>query len=97
MAFILKPECNVLHGYFRCLLPIETVKVEVKVKMMRVIHTFRRDCITQVISSNPLSTMICPYPSLIRKMKTSLELEDKLGTQLQQHTSTYLPDRGPLP
>ena len=35
MACILRPECNVLNVYFRCLLPLETVDVEVKVKMMR--------------------------------------------------------------
>ena len=77
MAHILEPECNFLLGYFRCLLPIETVDVEVKMKMMRDFHTFRRDQITQVISCNPWSTRCCPYPSLIRKMKTYLELEDK--------------------
>ena len=53
MACILKPECNFLHGYFRCLLPIETMDVEVKIKMTRGIHTFRRDQTTQVISCNP--------------------------------------------
>ena len=61
--------------------------VEVKVKMMRGIHTFRRDCTTQVISCKPWSPRLCPYPSLIKKMQTYLELEGKLGNQL--HTSTY--------
>ena len=42
MACILKPECNFRHQYFRCLLPKETVDIEVKTKMMRSIHTFRR-------------------------------------------------------
>ena len=97
MACILKPKCNLLHGYFRCLLPIETVKVEVKVKTMRDIHTFRRDCTTQVISCNPWSTRLCPYPSLIRKIKTYLELEGKLGIQPQPHTSTYSSDKSPSP
>ena len=70
--------------------------VEVKVKMMRGIHTFRRDRTTQAILCNPWSTRFCPYPSLIRKMKTYLELESKLGpkpkpqpqTQLQPCTNT---------
>ena len=97
MACILKPECNFLHGYFRCLLPIETMEVEVKVKTIRGIHTFRRDKTTQVISCNPWSTRLCPYQSLIRKMKTYLELEGKLHTQPQLCTSTYLPDKSPLP
>ena len=99
MACILKPECNFLHGYFRCLLPLETVNVEVKVKKMRGIHMFRRDRTTQVISCNPWSTKFHPYLSLIRKMKTYLELEGKLGSkpkpkpQSKLHTSTPSHDR----
>ena len=95
MACILEPECNFMHGYFRCLLPEETMDVEVRVKMIRGIHTFRRDHTTQIISCNPWSLWLHPYPSLIRKMKTYLELEGKLGTQL--HASTYPIDKNSLP
>ena len=71
----------------------------VKVKMMRGIHILRRDQTTQVISCNPWSLRLYPYQSLIRKLKTYLELEVKLVTQpqLHSHTSTYLPDKSPLP
>ena len=96
MACILKPKCNFLYGYFRCLLPIETMELEVKVKMMRGIHTFRRDHTIHIISCSPWSTRLHPYPSLIRKMKTYLELESKLGTQPQLCTSTYLLDNNSL-
>ena len=104
MACILKPECNFLHGYFRCLLPLETVDIEVNVKMMRQIQTFRRDRTTEVISCNPWSTRLHPYPSSIRKMKTYLDLEGKLGLkpkphpqpQLQPCTSTPSHDRNSL-
>ena len=43
---------------------------------------FRRDQTTQAISCSPWSTRPHPYLSLIRKMKTNLELEDELGNQL---------------
>ena len=95
MACILNPECNFFYGYFRCLLPIETMDVKVKIKMMRGIHTFRRDWTTEVISCNPWSLRLCPYPSLIRKMKTYLELEGKLGNQ--PCTNIFLPDKNSLP
>ena len=62
MAFILRPKCNLLNGYFRCLLPLETVDIEVKVKMMRGIHTFKRDRTTEVITCNPWSTSLHPTP-----------------------------------
>ena len=66
---------------------------------MRGIHTFRRDWTTQVISCNPWSTRVCPYPSLIRKMKTYLELEGKLGPPLQSQpwTSIFSPDKKSSP
>ena len=87
MACILKPECKFVHEYFRCLLLEETVDVEVTVKVMKGIQTFRRDHTTQNISCKLWSTRLHPYPSLIKKMQAYLKLEDKLGNQL--HTSTY--------
>ena len=82
--------------YCRCLLPLETVDVEVKLKKMRGIYMSRRDRTTQVISCNAWSTRLHPYPSLIRKMKMHLELGGKLDPnpkpkpqpQLQLCTST---------
>ena len=77
-ACILHPECNFLHRYFRCQIPVEMVDMEVKVKTMQSIHTFRRDRTLQVIKCNPWSTKLHPYPSLIWKMRTYLELEGDL-------------------
>ena len=71
------PLCSFLHGYLRCLLPEETTDVEVKFKTMKGIHTFRRDCITQIMSCKPQSSRLCPYPSLVRKKQTYLELKDQ--------------------
>ena len=35
MACLLQPECNFLHGYFRCQSPVEVVDVEVKLHLCR--------------------------------------------------------------
>ena len=88
MACILHPECNFFHGYFRCQLPEETVNVEVKVNTMQDIHPFRRDRTYQVIKYNPWSTRLHPYPSLIQKMKTYLELEGRLGPKSRPQPQT---------
>ena len=90
MACILNPECNFLHTYFRCQLPIETVDAEVKVKTMQGIHTFRRDRTSQVIKCNPWSIRLCPYPSLVWKMRTYLELEGRLGPKSKTQPQTQL-------
>ena len=49
MACLLQPECNFLHGFFRCKLPVEEVDVEVKITSMQGRHIFSRDWTTQVI------------------------------------------------
>ena len=75
------PEYNFEHEYFRYLLQEETIDVEVKVKTMKGIHTFRRDCTTQIISCKPWSPRLQPYPSLVRRMQTYLELKGQNASQ----------------
>ena len=53
MVCILCPECNFLCGYLKCLLVAETVDMELKVKMMQGIHTFKQDRTSQIIKCNP--------------------------------------------
>ena len=79
MACLLQPECNFLHGFFKCKLPIEVVDVEVKIMSMQGTHIFRRDQTTQVIKCTPWSTRLHPQPTFIKKMKTYLEVEGKMG------------------
>ena len=83
MACILQPECNFLHGFFRCHLAVETVDVEVRITSMQGTHMFRRDRLCQIIKCNPWSTRFHPHPTPIKKMKTYLELEGKLGPKFQ--------------
>ena len=68
-------------------LPVEMVDMEVKVKTMQGIHTFRRVRTSQVIRCNPWSTKLHPYPSLIQKMKTYLEFEERLGPKSRLQTA----------
>ena len=79
MACLLQPECNFLHGFFRCKLPVEVVDVEVKITSMQGTQIFRRYWATQLIKCTPWSTRLCPHPTIIKKMKTFLEVEGKMG------------------
>ena len=88
MACLLQPECNFLHGYFRCWLPVE---VEVKITSMQGMHIFRRDRTTQLIKCTPWNTRLCPHPTIIKKMKTFLEVEGKMGLIPQPISSQYRP------
>ena len=79
MACPLHPECNFLHSFFRCRLPVEVMDVEVKIASMQGMHIFRRDRMTQLIKCTPWSMRLHPHPTIIKKMKTFLEVEGEMG------------------
>ena len=79
MACLLQPEYNFLHDFFRCILLVEVVDVEVKITSMQGTHIFRRDRTTQLIKCTPCSTRLYLHPTIIKKMKTFLEVEVKMG------------------
>ena len=91
MASLLQPECNFLHRYFRCQLPVEVVDVEVKITSMQGTHIFRRGRTTQLIKCTLCSTRLCCHPTIIKKMKTFLEVEGKMGAIPQPTSSQYRP------
>ena len=94
MACLLQPECNFLHSFFRCKLPVEVVDVEVKVMSMQGTHIFKRDRMTQLIRCVPWTTKLCLHPNIIKKMKTFLEVENKIGPIIPAPVSQFRP---PLP
>ena len=91
MACILQPECNFLHGFFKCHLPVEMVDVEVRITLMQGTHMLRRDRTCQVIKCSPWSTRLCPHPTIIKKMKTYLKLKGKLGPKPQPQSHQFRP------
>ena len=54
-------------------------------------HIFRRDRTTQLIKCTPWSTGLCPHPIIIKKMKTFLEVEGKMGPIPQPTNNQYRP------
>ena len=90
MACLLQPECNFLHGYFRCWLLVEVVDMEVKSTSMQGMHIFWRDRTTQLIKCTLWNTRLCPHSTIIKKIKTFLEVEGKMGP-IPQPTSQYRP------
>ena len=54
-------------------------------------HMFRRDRICQIIKCNPWSTSLHSHSTIIKKIKTYLELEGKLGPKLQPQPNQSRP------
>ena len=94
MACLLQPKCNFLHGFFRCKLPVEVADLEVKVTSIQGTHIFKRDRMTHLIRCMPWTTKLHPHPNIIKKMKTFLEVENKMGPIIPTPVSQFRP---PLP
>ena len=94
MVCLLQPECNFLYGFFRCKLPVEVVDIEVKITSMQGTHIFRRGRTTQLIRCTPWSMRLCMHPTIIKKMRTFLEVENKMGPIIPVPASQFRP---PLP
>ena len=98
MACLLQPECSFLHGYFRCNLPVEVVDMEVKIISMQGKHIFRRDRTTQLVRCMPWTPNLCPHPNMVKKMRTFLEVEKKMGPVIPAQANQYrllLPETNP--
>ena len=63
----------------RCKLLVEVVDVKVKITSMQGMHIFRRDRMTQLIKCTPWSMKLHLHPTIIKKMKTFLEIEGNMG------------------
>ena len=68
--------------------------MEVKVTSMQGMHIFRRDRTTQLIKCTPWTTKLCLHPTIVKKMKTFLEVENKMGPRIPAPVSQFRP---PLP
>ena len=95
MACLLQPECNFLHGYFRCKLLVEVVHVEVKIMSIQGTQIFRQDWTTQLIKCTPWKTRLHPHATIIKKMKTLLEVEGKMSPIPASQFRPLLPDTNP--
>ena len=63
----------------------------VRITLMQGTHSFRRDRTCQVIKCNPWGARLHPCPTIIEKMKTYLELEEKLGPKPQPQSNQFRP------
>ena len=68
--------------------------VAVKITSMQGMHIFRRDRMTQLIKCTPCSMRLCLNPTIITKMKTFLEVENKMGPLIPVPANQFRP---PLP
>ena len=73
MACNLLPSCSFLYTVLSCQLLKDIIDIELMVRTLKGIHTYRRDCNIQTSSCSPWSSQVHPFPSLIKKMEAYME------------------------
>ena len=91
MACLLQPECNFLHGYFRCWLLVEEVDVEVKITSMQGTHIFRRDRIYTADKMYWMEHQTLPTPHYHQENEGFPRDRRKNGPHTQPTSSQYRP------
>ena len=66
MACDLKPTCDFIFGFLKCTLPQDIIDVELTVRKVKEIHTFRKDHTTE---SATWSREMKPFPCLRKKVE----------------------------
>ena len=59
---------------------MDTIDVDLKVNMLKGIHTYKKDCKTQITQYTPHGAEVKPHPSFRRKMKEFLNRQNKFNT-----------------
>ena len=91
MACDLAPQCNILYGFLQCQLSEDTIDIEIMMRTMKGILTFKKVCGNQTSSCTPWGLQVYPFPSLVKKVEPYLE-ERRNITNPFCLTHTY-PDR----
>ena len=66
MACDLASQCNFLYGFFQCNFPEDTIAMEIMVRMMKGVHTFKKDCNNQTALCSPWGLQVHPFPFLVK-------------------------------
>ena len=69
MAREISPVCNVIFRSICISLPTDMVDVELTVRMVKGIYTYRKDHMAKSMVFSPLSRTVIPFPSLCRKIQ----------------------------
>ena len=82
MARKISPVCDFIFGSICMSLLMDTVDVELTIRMVKGIYTYRKDHTAESMVFSPWSRTVIPFPSL-RRFKPS-----KMRVDNQQHGTT---------
>ena len=78
-------------GFFQCHLPEDTIDVEITVRTLKGILTFRKDCSSQSSVCSPWGSCVKPFPSLHEKMADYIKERQTIANPF--HCNQSFPNR----
>ena len=93
MAREISPICNFIFGSIRTGLLTDTVNVELMVRMVKGIYTYKRDHTAKYTVFSPWSRTIIPFPSLQRKIQAYQDENNQMTAWNKGHAASYPPSQ----
>ena len=91
MAREISPICNFIVGSVWTGLRTDTVDVELKIRMVKRIYTYRKDHTAESIVFSPWSWTVIPFPSLHKKIQAYQDENRQTSGWNKGHTAPYFP------
>ena len=91
MAREISPICDFIFGSIWTGLPMDTVDVELTVRMVKGIYTYRKDHMAESMVFSPWSRTVIPFPSLMRKIQAYQDKNKKTSAWNKRHDVPYFP------
>ena len=91
MASGISPVCDFIFRSIWTGLPMDTVDVELTVRTVKGIYTYRKDHTAEFIVFSPWSRTIIPFPSLRRKIQAYQDENKQSSAWNKGHAAPYFP------
>ena len=88
--------CDFIFGSIRTGLPMDTVNVELMVRMVQGIYTYRKDHTAKPTVFSPWSRTIIPFPSMRRKIQIYQDENNQMSAWNKGHAKSYFPTQPQL-
>ena len=91
MAREISPICNFIFRSIQTGLPMDTVNIELMVRMVKCIYTYRKDHMAESMVFSSWSRTVIPFPSLQRKIKAYQDKNNQTSAWNKGHDAPYFP------
>ena len=90
MARETSPICDFIFGSIRTGLSMDTVNVELTIRMVKGIYTHRKDHMAESMVFSPWSRTVIPFPSLWRKIQANQDGNNQMSAWNKGHAASFL-------